>query len=122
MRERFWGQLMTALYRCDRQADALATYARARERLADELGIDPGQALQQLELAILRQDPALAAPHRRVAPRGAAAEPVACDRAAAGGRAREPARCRGRPPPRSGATSSSPRIRDVLVRSRGPRR
>ena len=62
MRERFWGQLMTALYRCDRQADALATYARARERLADELGIDPGQALQQLELAILRQDPALAAP------------------------------------------------------------
>jgi predicted ATPase len=63
MRERFWGQLMTALYRCDRQADALATYARARERLADELGIDPGRALQQLELAILRQDPALAAPH-----------------------------------------------------------
>jgi predicted ATPase/DNA-binding SARP family transcriptional activator len=62
MRERFWGQLMTAQYRCDRQADSLATYARARERLADELGIDPGQALQQLELAILRQDPALSAP------------------------------------------------------------
>src|SRR5262245_1922531 len=62
MRERFWGQLMTALYRCDRQAEALATYARARERLADELGIDPGRALQQLELAILRQDPDLAAP------------------------------------------------------------
>ena len=62
MRERFWGQLMTALYRSDRQADALATYARARERLADELGIDPGQALQQLELAILRQDPSIAAP------------------------------------------------------------
>ena len=63
MRERFWGQLMTALYRSDRQAEALATYARARERLAGELGIDPGRALQQLELAILRQDPALAAPH-----------------------------------------------------------
>lgn len=62
MRERFWGQLMTALYRSDRQADALATYARARDRLADELGIDPGQALQQLELAILRQDPSIAAP------------------------------------------------------------
>lgn len=62
MRERFWGQLMTALYRSDRQADALSTYARARERLADELGIDPGQALQQLELAILRQDPSMAAP------------------------------------------------------------
>ena len=62
MRERFWGQLMTAQYRCDRQADSLATYARARDRLADELGIDPGQALQQLELAVLRQDPALATP------------------------------------------------------------
>ena len=62
MRERLWGQLMTALYRCDRQAEALATYARARDRLAAELGIDPGQALQQLEVAILRQDPALAAP------------------------------------------------------------
>ena len=65
MRERFWAQLMTALYRCDRQAEALATYARARERLAAELGIDPGQALQQLEVAILRQDPALAAPSYR---------------------------------------------------------
>ncbi len=62
MRERLWGQLMTALYRCHRQADALATYAQARDRLAEELGIDPGQALRQLELAILRQDPALAAP------------------------------------------------------------
>lgn len=72
MRERLWGQLMTALYRCHRQADALATYAQARERLADELGIDPDQALQQLELAILRQDPALAAPHAPPpSPRGA---------------------------------------------------
>jgi predicted ATPase/DNA-binding SARP family transcriptional activator len=63
-RERFWGQLMTALYRADRQADALATYARARDVLADELGIDPGQALQQLEIAVLRQDPGLVAPVR----------------------------------------------------------
>lgn len=67
MRERLWGQLMTALYRSDRQGDALATYARARERLADELGIDPGAALQQLELAVLRQDPTLAAPPRQPA-------------------------------------------------------
>ena len=73
MRERLWGQLMTALYRCDRQADALRTYAQARERLADELGIDPGQALQELELAILRQDPALTAPPAPLAsPRGVA--------------------------------------------------
>jgi DNA-binding SARP family transcriptional activator/predicted ATPase len=61
-REVLWGHLMTALYRSDRQADALQAYGRAREQLADELGIDPGQALRQLELAILQQDPALAAP------------------------------------------------------------
>ena len=73
MRERLWGQLMTALYRCHRQADALRTYAQARERLADELGIDPGRALQELELAILRQDPTLTAPPAPLAsPRGVA--------------------------------------------------
>ena len=72
MRERLWGQLMTAQYRCHRQADALATYAQARERLADELGIDPGQALKQLELAILRQDPSLTSPQAPLpTPRGA---------------------------------------------------
>ncbi len=64
-RERLWGQLMLALYRSDRQADALAAYGRARDRLADELGIDPGEALRQLEVAILRQDPVLGAPPAR---------------------------------------------------------
>lgn len=68
-RERLWGQLMVALYRANRQADALASYARARDQLADELGIDPGEALRQLELAILRQDPTLTAPQKaRVVP------------------------------------------------------
>lgn len=62
MRERFWGQLMVALYRSDRQADALSAYGEARERLADELGIDPGEALRALEVAVLRQDPGLNAP------------------------------------------------------------
>lgn len=62
MRERLWGQLMIALYRSDRQVDALAAYARARDRLADELGLDPGAALQRLETGILRHDPELAAP------------------------------------------------------------
>ncbi|KAA1421625.1 hypothetical protein F0U44_04940 [Nocardioides humilatus] len=63
-REALWGHLMTALYRSDRQADALHAYGRAREQLAEELGIDPGQALRQLELAILQQDPALTVPVR----------------------------------------------------------
>ncbi|MGZ8565974.1 MAG: ABC transporter substrate-binding protein, partial [Actinomycetota bacterium] len=48
-----------ALYRCGRQADALAVYGRARERLSDELGIEPRQELQVLERAILRQDDVL---------------------------------------------------------------
>ncbi len=67
-RERFWAQLMIALYRADRQADALATFARARDRLADELGIDPGEALRALEVSILRHDPELAAPELADAP------------------------------------------------------
>ena len=59
LRERLRGQLMLALYRSGRQADAVAAYQSARRTLADELGIDPSQALQQLEQAILRQDPSL---------------------------------------------------------------
>ncbi len=60
--EQICAHLMTALYRCGRQADALAAYARLRRALDDELGIDPGHPLRDLELAILRQDVALAAP------------------------------------------------------------
>jgi DNA-binding SARP family transcriptional activator len=69
LRERLWGQLMTALYRSGRQADALETYRRARRRLVDELGIEPSPALQGLQSAILRQDATLelaAAPDRTV--------------------------------------------------------
>jgi predicted ATPase/DNA-binding SARP family transcriptional activator len=61
-RERFLQQRMLALYRCDRQADALEVYRDAREVLAEDLGLDPSPVLQQLERAILRQDESLAAP------------------------------------------------------------
>jgi DNA-binding SARP family transcriptional activator len=64
-RERFWTQLMLALYQAGRQADALATYRRAREVL-DGLGLAPGVVLRELERAILVQDPALVDPVQRV--------------------------------------------------------
>ncbi len=59
LRERLRAQLMLALYRTGRQADALAEYQRARKALVDELGIEPGEALRKLERAILAQDPSL---------------------------------------------------------------
>jgi len=58
-RERFRAQLMLALYRCGRQAEGLDVYRRTRRFLNDELGLEPGVELQELERAILVQDPAL---------------------------------------------------------------
>ena len=55
-RERFWRLLMLALYRAERQADALAAYQRARSMLAEELGLEPSEQLRELEQAILRQE------------------------------------------------------------------
>jgi predicted ATPase/DNA-binding SARP family transcriptional activator len=57
-RERLWGLLMSALYRSGRGDEAIAVYAEARATLADELGIEPSEALQQLEAGILRSNPA----------------------------------------------------------------
>lgn len=61
LRERFHYQLMLALYRCGRQAEALAAYQRARDHLIAELGVEPGQDLRELQQRILSADPALAA-------------------------------------------------------------
>ncbi len=59
LRERFWGQLMTALYRCGRQADALGAYHRLRRQLVDELGLEPAPELRHLEQLVLEQSPDL---------------------------------------------------------------
>ena len=67
LRERLRGQLMVALYRSGRQAEALASYQETRRVLVEQAGLDPSPALQELEQGILSQAPALA---------GAAADPV----------------------------------------------
>lgn len=60
--ERLRAQLMLALYRSDRQAEALEAYQQARELLVEDLGVDPSPALQRLQKEILVQDPALELP------------------------------------------------------------
>ena len=77
--ERLQAQLMLALYRSGRQADALEHYRAFRRALDEELGLQPGTQLRELEAAILRQDPTLAAPVRAVA-----SEPVVSQEPPAG--------------------------------------
>src|SRR5215831_7254377 len=62
LRERLRAQLMLALYRADRQAEALDAYQQTRDVLVEELGIEPSPALQRLQKGILIQDPALELP------------------------------------------------------------
>ena len=68
-RERLREQLVLALYRAGRQQDALAAYRDARRALADDLGVEPGPALRELERAILRHDASLTIERERAAPR-----------------------------------------------------
>lgn len=81
-RERLRGQLMVALVRCGRQADALAAYRDLRDALVGELGLEPSAELRRLERAILQQDEELPWPAPAAGPRGRA-DP---------GRLREPSR------------------------------
>src|SRR5947207_7160754 len=88
LRERLRAQLMLALYRADRQADALDVYAEARRTLVGDLGIEPSEPLQRLHQAILRHDPSLATPEGTAGvnglPQGAAAPPSSTPIADAG--------------------------------------
>ena len=67
MRERLWEMLVTALYRAERQGDALGAYDRARAVLSDELGVDPGRGLRAVHARVLAHDPTLGSPTVRSA-------------------------------------------------------
>ena len=114
--EHLHGQLMLALYRAGRQADALAVYDRMRQALATDLGIDPSRSLRDLHTAILRHDQSLTVS----APGPAAAIPAV----PANPRFRCPPSCRWRcraspaaPPSWPGSTPSSRPIRPVTRRT-----
>ncbi len=123
LQERFWAQLVTALYRGARQADALAALRRVRVQLAEDVGADPGPELRLLEQRVLRQDPLLdaspsarpALSRRPVAGYGGSAaevnpEPVApIDVGAADGHVESPS-----------AVTAERRVATVLVAAVGP--
>jgi DNA-binding SARP family transcriptional activator len=116
VRERLCAQLMLALYRCGRQAEALKAYLDARHMLSEELGLDPSPELQSLERAILQQDPALGAPPR-VVPVGRAPAPAtvrlkaAPAPPAAARRPTAPVHAAGPAPPARGPERPTPRGR-----------
>jgi DNA-binding SARP family transcriptional activator len=78
LHERFWVQLMLALYRSGRQSEALGAYHQARRTLAEQVGLDPSPELRRMEKAVLAHDPALeAAPRAKIAARSPAEEVAA---------------------------------------------
>jgi DNA-binding SARP family transcriptional activator len=97
LRERIRAQQMVALYRADRQADALEAYAEARRTLVDDLGIEPSEALQRLQQAILRHDPSLETPVGTSSINGSAPLPPSPSSAPAAEPKEAPSRRRPRP-------------------------
>jgi DNA-binding SARP family transcriptional activator len=132
LRERLRAQHIVALYRCGRQAEALDVYRETRRLLADELGLEPGPELRELQQAVLRQDPSLAArrltrpasraAHRRWRPRlrtSVVAAIVAAGAALAAGLAHRTlsghAAATVRPRPRPAADSDPPQTPITIV-------
>jgi len=113
LREYLRGQLMVALYRCGRQAEALDVYRAGRRLLDQELGLEPDDALQRLEKAILNHDPSLEAPDATDFRRLSLADSVAEKRHAAGRRPRTPVRGEAPVPPDSVAVIDPDRARVV---------
>ena len=127
LRERLWARLVTALYAADRQAEALEACRRCAELLRDELGIDPGPELRDLEQAVLRQDPTLLdrIPRPRAAgdarARGAAAARPGAERWWAAAPSSPPAGGRRAGDAPAGPPSSSSRARPASARPGWPR-
>ena len=127
LRERLRGQLMLALYRCERQADALAVYRQGRHRLVEELGLEPSRTLRRLRRRHPRPGPGLAAPPRAATATPRPRAPSAAAVRAARARSCSPASRCWRAPRRSGrpgaarrpgpASAASPR--DVQRARRG---
>jgi DNA-binding SARP family transcriptional activator len=113
LRERLRGQLMLALYRCGRQADALEVYRSGRRLLDQELGLEPDDALQRLEKAILNHDPSLGAPVAPDERRMSLAHSVAEKSQTAARRRRTPVRGEVPVPPDSVAVIDPERARVV---------
>ena len=98
LRDKPTGQLMLALYRCGRQADALFCYEQTRVLLADELGLDPSPDLRRLRQQVLAEDPAIAAPPTGVGSGSGIVRLRSRGCGLARSRAGQRRRCRGGPP------------------------
>lgn len=112
-RERFWGQLILAQYRCGRQADALRAFDAARRHLVDELGVEPGRELQSLQRAVLEHRSGL-----EWTPPSAAEQAAASKESEPGGDAERITRGRPRPLPAT-ITRLIGRERELTLRARG---